>query len=587
MNCGKPLPVQARFCRSCGAAQDTEDLDLQPQDLSLPSSPAFPSHTALTNQIDQTPTTPPAPQPPLQPPSQHVTRISDTVPNNEPQVKPGQQPSAYDALPRQTPRAAVPQAQPRSTTRSKSSSRPALMLVSVLVLLAIGAVIIWLLQNRPPTGPNVAGMWTKQTGDAIICCGDNIAVLPLGRSIEFREDGFVNINSGTFKYRWRDDTHLIIEYPLNDTVYDAKLGSDSTLHLEEQFTASTRFTYDLVRGVISKDTAAVPTIAVPTIALDPVSTPSPEARQTAQTESARISVDNAATLLEWKLLSAGAWQGYVSFSTDSKLVAYAGANGISVYDIEQGQLLNQWNGHSALVHNVAFSPDGSRLYSGGADAGGGRIRIWDWPSTSEITSVKCAIEPWGASLGLSADGQTLAASCAQEISLWDVTGNSLRQTQQLGRGETPVFSSQNWIGWWDNTGGLRLYQVDSGESRLLQAPIKSGYSPKVAFSPDGSLVATGTADNRVWLWNVEDSQKLWNSEPYDSPITSVAFSPEGHIVASGSDDGTVRLLRANDGSLLTILEGHRNIVVHIAFSTDGRMLASASLDGTVRLWRVP
>nr|WP_322680269.1 NB-ARC domain-containing protein [Nostoc sp. DedQUE03]MDZ7975690.1 NB-ARC domain-containing protein [Nostoc sp. DedQUE03] len=108
----------------------------------------------------------------------------------------------------------------------------------------------------------------------------------------------------------------------------------------------------------------------------------------------------------------------------------------------------------------------------------------------------------------------------------------------------------------------------------------------VAFSPNGKLLATGDADGKTYLWQVEDGKLLFSCTGHSSWVKSVAFSPDGQTLASGSEDQTVKLWDVHTGKCLKTLQGHSNWVRSVAFSPDGQTLASGSEDQTVKLWDV-
>jgi WD40 repeat protein/subtilase family serine protease len=138
-------------------------------------------------------------------------------------------------------------------------------------------------------------------------------------------------------------------------------------------------------------------------------------------------------------------------------------------------------------------------------------------------------------------------------------------------------------GSWDDT--IKLWRVSDGALvRTLTGHTDWVYS--VAFSPDGSLIASGSRDATIKLWRVSDGALVATLRGHTWHVFSVAFSPDGSLIASGGSDLTIRLWRVSDGALVRTLRGHTGYVNSVAFSPDGRLLASGSEDRTIRLWRV-
>jgi hypothetical protein len=106
----------------------------------------------------------------------------------------------------------------------------------------------------------------------------------------------------------------------------------------------------------------------------------------------------------------------------------------------------------------------------------------------------------------------------------------------------------------------------------------------VAFAPDGSLLASGGADNIVRLWDPASGREVRALISHADWVRGVAFAPDGRLLASAGDDKLVRLWDPFSGRELRALKGHSGGVTGVAFSRDGRQLASAGRDYTVRLW---
>lgn len=135
---------------------------------------------------------------------------------------------------------------------------------------------------------------------------------------------------------------------------------------------------------------------------------------------------------------------------------------------------------------------------------------------------------------------------------------------------------------WDSQTG-QLIKTLAGQRNFITS---------VAFAPDGSSIVCGvewlegesTVRGEVRIWDVKLGKIRHTLVGHNGAVSAVAYSPDGKLVATGGSDNKVILWDAQSGKLLNILESHQGVVRSVAFSNNGRFLASGSSDQSVHIW---
>jgi WD40 repeat protein len=253
---------------------------------------------------------------------------------------------------------------------------------------------------------------------------------------------------------------------------------------------------------------------------------------------------------------------------------------------------------------MAYSPDGTQLAAGDSM---GQVYIWDAVTGEYLTALKGysigGMECGGAfcdivtvtTIAVSPDGKTVAAGTGGYmteggwVELWDVETRALRGYLQgsgsmFGLAYSPDGTK---LATASANSGLQLWDVESEEVRYMLDTSGDG-EYGVAFSPDGNLLAAGNWDGAVHMWNTVTGETLAVLRGHTDSVSGVAFSPDGSLLASGSIDTTIRLWDVTDGKTLAVLEGEAGSVHVWAFSPDGRLLVSRINEdgGALQLWNI-
>ncbi|MCA9912748.1 MAG: WD40 repeat domain-containing protein, partial [Anaerolineae bacterium] len=280
------------------------------------------------------------------------------------------------------------------------------------------------------------------------------------------------------------------------------------------------------------------------------------------------------------------------------------------------------------INSLAYLPDGQHIASAGGNESSFDITLWD--SSSEESDV--LVLHTGSVTGLATSGDLLlSAGVDQRFAIW--RGSELVTSYSVGNSIFSLAANDDTAALGLNNGAIQIWRRDAESDQWTEAATLNGHSQRVtslAFSPDGSQLASGDAEGSLVFWDVASGDMLvaidgahlgglealayvpdggvlvssgrdalirrWDTtdyvsigEPMDehtARVTSLAFSPDGSMMVSGSYDNHVLLWdTAQWRTLGQPFALHESFISDVVFSPDGTQVASGDLDGTLVLWR--
>jgi WD40 repeat protein len=280
------------------------------------------------------------------------------------------------------------------------------------------------------------------------------------------------------------------------------------------------------------------------------------------------------------------------FSSDGETVYTSDTIGnIYHWDMSTGRVLDRYLGLKGSVYTIALSPDEHYLVSVGFSQD---ALIYDltFPSEPHFLSTDLMNGTWR--VRFATDGQSIIAGGPFNAERLDVVTGETTQRYSFDLGILDFAFSPDNAFIFASVADPTLpdepanYLFDAVTGEMIRG--YEGHTDRgnhVAYSPDGTRVASSSWDGTARVWDAATGEPLVVYGEHTDVTASVAFSPDGETILTTSADGTARLWDADTGETLQIFDdGAHSVVLVGVFSPDGQLILTTNVDGFAHVWDV-
>jgi WD40 repeat protein/basic membrane lipoprotein Med (substrate-binding protein (PBP1-ABC) superfamily)/DNA-binding SARP family transcriptional activator len=275
-----------------------------------------------------------------------------------------------------------------------------------------------------------------------------------------------------------------------------------------------------------------------------------------------------------------------SFSRDGRVIAAGSLQGtIYLLDDRTGEIIQTLKGHQAAVFWTSFHPHGRWLVSTSRDH---TVRMWDLQSGESIWTYrdifkvpyKVTFHPDGSQTAFVKKGGVLVVvdsstgeilyetSCDENVLSFDYSPDGSR---------IAIVGVRGVVQFYDPSDGQELEKIDLG--------LDIQQHNYLAFSPDGTKMATSSLFGEMKMWDLKSRSLIWSTKTTPGNfLTQINFSPDGQfLVTSGTNPGGM-VWEAETGQLVMSLTGHTLWTYNAIFNPAGDQIITSSQDGTTIVW---